>query len=233
MHQDALEIMSKFREILFSTIESLHQREVSLKEIAFESKSQKSVDQDQLPSGSVSLTDLLPKLISIEDTSQIVLEIFSYCSFVNYHMLEQIITQAGEEKDKGNFAQYKAQFREYGERDLSMCPSEVGKMKEDGFANLFVTLDKVHQQITLNDLQSFIDELQELLNISNVELRLCSIFSTDTVGLMFQIPLSAYPVTFPLSEMQRKALVKLGVVQLSCGDSAMDQDEDEVFLYKI
>lgn len=219
IYQDSLEIIYKFREVFLTTVKSLLQRVISLTDIVFRSTS---------PSEGPTLKGLLPNLRDVEDTGKIMQEVFSCSSFFNFHLLEQIVDQVGTENDKENFIRYKEQFYEYAERDLSICPAELGKMKEEHFANLFVTLDKVHQQCTLNSLQSFSCNLREILNISDVELQLCCTFATNPVGLIFQIPLYTHKSTFPLTNDQCEAIIKLGVLQLSCGSECIDQNEDKV-----
>ena len=230
VYQDSFEIIYKFREVFFMTVKSLLQRAITLTDILFIPR--KCTDSEDVcrSSEGPTLEELLPNLRNVEDAEQIMQEVFSCSSFFNYHMLEQIIDQVGAESDKQNFIRYKEQFNDYAERDLSICPSEIGKMKEEHFANLFITLDKIHQQCTLNSLQCFSGNLQEILNISDVELQLCYIFATNTVGLMFQIPLFTYKSTFPLAKHQCDAIVKLGVLQLSCGSDFIDQNGDKVLL---
>lgn len=226
IYQDSLKIICVFQEVFFTTMKSLLQRAVSLTDLVFRSTCKKPTDSDVYqPSEGLTLKGLLPNLRDVEDPGQIIQEVFSCSSFFNFHLLGQIVDHVGAENDKENFMQYKEQFYKYAERDLSICPVELGIMKEEHFANLFVTIDKVHQQCTLNSLQSFSGNLREILNISGAELQLCRTFSTSTLGLMFQIPLYAHKSTFPLTKDQCEAIAKLGVKQLSCGSDFIDQED--------
>ena len=225
IYQDTFEIIRKFQEIFFKTVHSLQQHAISLRDVVFKMK---SIEHDCQFSEGLALIRLIPNVNVMEDTGQIMNEIFSHSSFFNYHMLEQIIDQVGAENDKENFIKYKEQFHEYAERDLSICPSQIGKMREEYYANLFVTLNKVHEQCTLNNLHCFCDNLREILNIADVELNLCFIFATRTVGLMFQIPLQTQKTAFPLTQYQCEAITKLGVLQISCGNDCIDHNEDKV-----
>ena len=68
------------------------------------------------------------------------LVIGDYCWFFNSQMLECIIDKLGTKQDKKNLIRYKEEFNEYAKRHVFECPSEVGKVNEEGHINMFVTL---------------------------------------------------------------------------------------------
>lgn len=227
LYEDSIEIISNFHHLSSATLKSFQHSQISSKDIAFTLTVQKAAEDVNEDLECLQLRKLLPGLRNIEDMEHVMWEISSYCSYFNFHMLERIIDRLGAEKDKANLTRYKEGLCKYGERDLSRCPSRVGTMKEEGFANMFVTLDEVHSNCTLNQLQGLSTKLQTIFNISNVELRLCYIFP-DSINLMFQIPLSIQSAIFPLSSEQQEALVNLGFSQLSCGDYQVDKNGDQV-----
>jgi hypothetical protein len=151
-----------------------------------------------------------------------------YCSFFNFHMVDHIIDEFGTKQDKENMASYKEDFTKYAECCITQCPSQVGKMSEEGCANLFITLDDSFDNCAVSHLNVFIGNLRKILKIpSNVVLRLCRI-NLGSIKLIFQIPLSVQQAIFPLSSEQEAELSSLGVVQLSCGDYQFTPQQTEV-----
>ena len=82
---------------------------------------------------------------------------------------------------------------------------------------MFVTLDDSFDKCNVNHLSAFVRNLQKVLNISGVSLRLCRI-GPGSLKLIFQLSLVVQQAIFPLSSDQEAELVCLGVIQLSCGD---------------
>ena len=82
---------------------------------------------------------------------------------------------------------------------------------------MFVTLDDSFDKCNGNHLSAFVRNLQKVLNISDISLRLCRI-GPGSLKLIFQLSLVIQQVIFPLSSDQEAELVCLGVIQLSCGD---------------
>ena len=159
----------------------------------------------------------LPRLRETENVDNAMSVISSYCSFFNYHILEEIIINLGTEQDKASLEKYKEEFGMYAQRHVFECPSEVGEITEEGHANMFVTLDIVYDSYTVSHLYAFVSNLQRVLKIPAVSLRLCRI-GPGSLRLMFQLPYSVQQVTFPLSSDQEAELTSLGVIQLSCGN---------------
>ena len=162
----------------------------------------------------------LPGLANAETVDAVMSVVKDYCSFFNYHMLEHIIDEFGTKQDKENMASYKEDFNKYAECCITQCPSEIGKMSEEGSTNLFVTLDDSFDNCSVSHLTVFIYDLRKILKIpSNVTLKLCQI-NTGSIKLIFQMlhDCLVQLAIFPLSSEQEAELSSLGVVQLSCGD---------------
>ena len=124
-------------------------------------------------------------------------------------------------------ANYKEDFTKYGERRVFECPTKVGEMSEEGYANMIVTLDDAFDNCTMNHVHSFIGNLQKTLNISH--LKLCRI-TPGCIKLIFQLPHSVQQAIFPLSSEQEAELSSLGVVQLSCGGYQFTTQQTKVKL---
>lgn len=100
-------------------------------------------------------------------------------------------------------------------------------MSEIGHANMIVTLDVSYESYTVSHLYAFVSNLQRVLNIPAMLLRLCHI-GVGSLKLIFQLPLSLQQAVFPLSSEQEEKLASLGVEQLSCGDYQFNRQGIEV-----
>ena len=218
LHADSEDMMYKFQHLFSATSKSLKQRNVPATLLSSHLECLGSVKPTFKDSGLPPLRHQLPGLANAKTVDAVMSVVKDYCSFFNYRMLEHIINELGSEQDKLNLTKYKEDFAKYGERHVFECPSEVGKMSEEGHANMFVTLDDSFDNCTVNHLQSFISNLRKTLNISStIVLKLCRIES-GSLKLTFQLTHFVLRDIFPLSSDQEAELSSLGVVQLSCGD---------------
>ena len=224
LYADSEDMIYKFLELFDSTRKSLVRRNVSPKALAhcLECLGQlkPTFDDSSEPAFRHQLSEL-KKSESVDDAMSVVNK---YCSFFNYRMVELIIQKLGTEQDKEKLAKYKEDFAEYGKRHVFEYPSEVGEIYEEGQANMFVTLDDSFDKCNGNHLSAFVSNLQKVLNISNISLRLCRI-GPGSLKLIFQLSLVVQQAIFPLSSDQEADLVCLGVIQLSCGDYQFTVDD--------
>ena len=210
--------MYKFQQLFSATTKSLQERSIPVSLLTRHLECLGSIKPTFKDSGLPPLRHQLPGLANARNVDAVMSVVKDYCSFFNYRMLEHIINELGTEQDKVNLAKYKGDFAKYGERHVFECPSEVGKLSDEGHGNMFVTLDDSFDKCTVNHLQSFISNLQKTLNIpSNIVLKLCRIES-GSLKLTFQLPHFVLEDIFPLSSDQEVELSSLGVMQLSCGD---------------
>ena len=209
----------KFQELFTATKRSLREEKVSVAELVGHLECLGFIKPTFKDSGLPPLRHQLPGLANAETVDAVMSVVKDYCSFFNYHMLEHIINGFGTQEDKLNLAIYKEDFNKYAECCvITQCPTEVGKMSEEGYANLLVTLDDSFDNCAVSHLNVFIGNLRKILNIpSNVVLRLCRI-NLGSIKLIFQLPHFVQQAIFPLSSEQEAELSSLGVVQLSCGD---------------
>ena len=224
------QMIYKFQKLFTDTKKSLHEEKVSVAELIGHLECLGFIKPTFTDSGLPSLRHQLPGLANTETVGAVMSIVKDYCSFFNYHMLEHIIDEFGTKQDKENMANYKEDFNKYAECCITECPTEVGKMSEEGCANLFVTLDDSFDNCAVSHLNVFIGNLRKILNIpSNVVLRLCRI-NLGSIKLIFQIPHSVQQAIFPLSSEQEAELSSLGVVQLSCGDYQFTRQQTKVKL---
>ena len=165
----------------------------------------------------------LRKTASIDDAMSV---IGGYCSFFNFRIVECIIENLGTDQDKTNLKKYMEEFSVYAQQHIFECPAELGEIDEAAHANMFVTLDTTYDSYTVSHLYAFVSNLQRVLKIPAMSLRLCRI-GPGSLKLIFQLPLSLQQTTFPLSSDQEAALGNIGVVLLSCGDYLFSQQANE------
>ena len=227
LYTDSEDMMYKFQEIFAAMTDSLKKRDISISEITHHLKLLGPIKPTYKDTGLPPLRHQLPGLADAKTVDAAMSIIMDYCSFFNYRMLEHLINNLGTEQDKLKLAKYKEDFAKYGERRVFECPSKVGEMREEGHANMIVTLDDSFDNCTVNHLYSFTGNLQKTLNLSH--LRLCRI-SLGSIKLIFQIPHFVQQAIFPLSSEQEAELSSLGVVQLSCGDYQFTRQQTKVKL---
>ena len=224
------QMIYKFQELFTATKKSLRDEKVSVAELVGHMECLGCIKPMFKDSGLPSLRHRLPGLADAKTVDAVMSVVKDYCSFFNYHMLEHIINEFGTKQDKENMAGYKEDFNKYAECCITQCPSEIGKMNEEGYANLFVTLDDAFDNCTVSHLNVFIGNLRKILRIpSNIALRLCRI-NLGSIKLIFQLPHSVQQAIFPLSSEQEEELSSRGVVQLSCGDYQFTRQQTEVKL---
>ena len=207
----------KFNELFKATRISLLERKIPVGEMLKHLDCLGSIQPIFKGSGLPVLGCQLPELRKTESIDSAMSVISNYCSFFNYHIVEEIINNLGTEQDKTNLKNYKDEFSTYAQRHVIECPSELGEMSEIGHANMFVTLDAMYDSYTISHLYAFVSNLQTVLKIPEVSLRLCRI-GPGSLKLLFQLPHSVRKDIFPLSPTQEASLADLGVVELSCGD---------------
>ena len=227
LYSESEDMMYKFQDLFTSTTNSLRVRKIPVKELAGHLKCLGHLKPTFKDIGQLPLRQYLVDLEKKESLDDAMSVINLYCSFFNYRMLEHIINKLGVEQDRVNLARYKEDFARYGERHIFECPAVVGEMSEEGQANMFVTLDDSFDNCNVNHLYAFVSNLEKVLRMDNVSLRLCRI-APGSLKLIFQLPLSVQREIFPLSCDQESALAGLGVVHLSCGDYQFNRQEEMV-----
>ena len=222
------EMTYKFQKLFSSVRKSLWEKKVTVSELVKNLECLGSIKQTYKDLGSNPLRHQFPGLASAKSVEDVMSVVKDYCSFFNYQMIAHIIEEFGTPKDKDNLAAYKKDFEEYAQCCVIEGSMKVGEMSEEGFSNMFVTLDDSFDNCTLSHLNVFIADVRKALNISSdVDLRLCYI-NLGSVKLTFQLPLSLRQDIFPLSPEQEASLAALGVVELSCGDYQFTRQQNKV-----
>ena len=155
----------------------------------------------------------LKKARSIEKVLGIIED---YFSFFNYHVIEDIVSELGTDKDKDELHKYKEKFDCYIKRRVYECLPVFGPVSEADHARLVLKLDSVYEQFTVKAVKKFQYRLSGILGVSPSVLRLCQV-EKGCLQLMFQVPLFVQQEIFPLSSEQERALIAEGVIRLTCG----------------
>ena len=149
-----------------------------------------------------------------------------HSSFYDYQLIKYMIKLMGTDGDKDQLKQYEEEFTIYAKRRVCECPSSFCSAANTD-SELHVKLDSTYDdlKLTLEELKHFQYRLCSLLGISFC--RLTSI-KKGCFLLTFLIPYHVQEAVFPLSVEQEKALLKLGVQQLTCGTYQFPQINDQV-----
>ena len=218
----------KFQKLFSATKKSLLNERVPVIDLVGHLECLGSIKPMYKDAGQSPLRRHLPELANAKSVNDVMSVVKDYCSFFNYHMLQHIIEEFGTTKDKENLAAYKKDFEEYAQCCVIEGSMAVGKMSEDGFSNMFVTLDDSFDNCNLSHLNVFVADIRKALKISSdVDLRLCYI-NRGSIKLTFQLPHPLWEDIFPLSPKQKALLADLGVVELSCGDYQFTRQYNKV-----
>lgn len=140
-----------------------------------------------------------------------------FCSFFNYGLVEDLITELGSTEDKKQIEEYKANFVIYANRRIGECPSNIGVRDASQSNNIMLMkLDSRFHEYTLNQLREFCLDVSKILEIYPRAIRPCCI-EKGCIRLTFQISRFVQVVVFPLSCEQETSLKKLCVTNLTCG----------------
>ena len=162
------------------------------------------------------LKDIVGNINNIEDVKTV---IENHSSFYDYSFVEYMINTIGTLEDIAELEKYIEKFKEYAERRVYKCPSniQVNATSSPQETKLYVKLDSFYDEHKLRELKRFQLKLASLLNVSYEVLRLCSI-EKGCFKLVLIIPTLVKDIIFPLSPQQETELRELKVRQLLCGD---------------
>ena len=179
------------------------------------------------------LSDCLPKRdvdsepMTLKEVKQLIKQ---NSSFYDYQLIKYMIKLTGTDKDKDQLKLYEEAFSAYAKRRIYECPSKFCT-SGDADSELHVKLDSMYDGHTLEELKNLQYRLCSILHISVYVCRLES-NKEGCILLTLLIPCHLQEVVFPLSDEQKKVLVKLGVHKLSCGSYQFTRNDDhQVTLY--
>jgi len=159
------------------------------------------------------------KVVKAESVSEMFSHLNRRWSWFNYHLLEDIINDLGDQNDCARLEKYKQKFAEYGKRRVVELPPDAYKGtscdNNDDDVELAVKVDRVWTNYYVKDADTFRSSLAAVLGVRKHHLRLIAVHE-GCVLLTFLIPSSVAQTSFPLSRSQEKELGDDGVSKLSC-----------------
>ena len=230
LHYESLEMGFKFQNLFSSTSSSLKQQNVTVEMLRDRVCCLGHMYATFEDSNPPQFRHTIPKLADAKTVEDAMFVINHYCSFFNYHLLENIVTGLGSEQDKKNMTKYKEDFTEYSKSHVLRYPSDdfnlsVGEMDNEGDTIMVVTLDSSFDGCNLINLYIFAENVRRILDIPT--LKLCRI-SSGSLKLEFQLPYKIQHDVFPLSEKEKMELCKEHVVQITCEDFKFNAEEINV-----
>jgi len=215
---DTVNINAEFARLVSSTRNSFERNGIGCKELA----TALTCHEAQLP-------EEVGKAHSI---SEIFFHVNRSWSWFNYHLLEEIINDFGDQSDHERLANYKQKFTEYSKKRVFEVPSAAfhgTSADSDDQVNLVVKVDHVWENYYVKDAATFCNNLASVLGVKRHLLRLVSV-RNGCVLLTFLIPRSVAQPAFLLSSCQKTNLGDIGVMELRC-DGYDCSDFEEVEMY--
>ena len=152
------------------------------------------------------------------DFSSIFRKLRDFVSFFDYDLLEQLINEFGSDAIKTELDKYKGDFQVFSKRRVIECPSNAFADHDSGSPEkvLVVVADKNIEDLTLDELKKITCRINEIMGNKLVKvLRV----KGGSICITFQI---FEDRNFVISEKQRQALQKEGVISITYGDHSCD-----------
>lgn len=159
------------------------------------------------------LKDNEKEIRSASTVRKIFLVLKGHWSFINYGILEHIITNCGTEEDKQNLQEYINQLKEFCRRRIFEVPPHAygNESKKQNWAKLTLKLDKKFP--TLEDIQETQRLIAQILDLKPSTLYLCRV-DEGCVQLLYLIPSFVAKRAFPLHSHQEVALHNVHALKL-------------------
>lgn len=141
-----------------------------------------------------------------------------FISFIDYRLLEHLVSIIGSDRDKECMKQYCEKFTEYAKRRIIECPA-IEEGDSTKWSPLYIKLDstfKDENSVTIQQLQDLRFKVSKILHIPVCAIRYCC-SQKGCITVNWQIPCFIEKAVLPLPSEQLRMLEELGVVHLSCG----------------
>ena len=209
----------KFSKLCTSTYLSLKDKDISKDELVVCITGDDSLESFVQGQNKSILADRKQELYEARNIAKVWEIASDYFSYFNYYLIEQIIEHFGTQEDKQKLAEYMTSFTEYVKLSFRKCPAGYGIQNETDSVIIVKLESPQYDDCTLSQLELFINELSEVLKLTqDGVLRLCRVLP-GCVELTLLAPSFVETAVFPLSPYQEAALKALGVVRLRCGDN--------------
>ena len=206
-------ISDAFAHLVNHTLDSFAKKEVSLKRIVVWLKQLEFYKPLEKPLPL--LSKRMKTINKVEDMEQLFDILSDYWSWYNYHLLEKLIHEFGDEDELNKYIGELTTFLKkplVQSHDSFNFGTECGK----GLKPMLVKVDRAWEGIRLEQIWEFHDNIAKILKLSPHVLYLSSV-SKGCICLKFMIPYSISGYAIPLRTSQKKALAAAGVFMLKCG----------------
>ena len=218
LRMESKDIMLEFRVLQNKFFDSVEERNIPIDKLV------EYLDQEV--SNALEWREIDSEPVTLKEVKQFIKRHSSFC---DYQLIKYMIKSIGTDDDKAQLKQYEEEFIVYAKRRVCECPSTYCS-SGDTDSELRVKLDSTYYddlKLTFEELKNFQHRLCLLLKISHSICRLTSI-EKGCFLLTFLIPCHILESVFPLSDEKEKALIKLGVQQLTCGTYQFPRTDDQV-----
>ena len=157
-------------------------------------------------------------LVECASFSEVFRKVRGFVSFFDYDLLEHLIDEHGSDAIKKELDKYKGYFREFSKRRIIECPSNTFADHDSGSSEkvLVLVADRIIEDLTLDELKIFNRRVNKVLGNKLVKLVR---YKGGSLCLTFQM---FEDRNFIITEEQRQALQREGVISITYGDQHFD-----------
>ena len=150
--------------------------------------------------------------------------ILDYITFYSYKLLKAIAnSKFTTEEDKEKFETYEEHFLKYSKEVVAKYACSIKHYKHDGVTEVIVKIKAKFGLISDDHLEVFKEKLAIAIQVLSEHLHLIDLQPGCTL-LTYHAPLVVEVAAFPLSALQKAALIELGVIWLKCGNYTFPSD---------
>ena len=186
--------------------------------IRLEEDLEKSLSMDKMVNILVSINSSFKGVLEDCRSFATVFRIVIECvSFFDYNLLEHLIDTYGSDELKQKLKEYKNHFEKFAKRRVIECPSNAFSDSDcESAGKVYVMVaDKNIEDLTLDELKKFNFRLQTIMDGKLVKL-------LRVKGGSICLTFCTFEDKIAISEEQRQALWKEGVVSIMFGDQHFD-----------
>ena len=157
-------------------------------------------------------------LVECANFSDVFRKLRDFVSFFDYDLLEHLIDEHGSDAIKKELDKYKGHFREFSKCRIVECPSNAfadHDSKSSGKV-LVLVADRIIEDLTLDELKKFNRRVNKIMGNKLVKLVRVK---GGSLWLTFQ---TFEDRNFIITEEQRQALQREGVISITYGDQHFD-----------
>ena len=214
---DTEEMSFKFAKLLLDTTGSFAKK-VSLNRVVLwitQLQAIKSVTVPLIP-----LAERMEEVGEAENLEKLLLILSEYWSWYNSCLLEELITQFGDQEDEKRLKKYRKDFSAF--LNMRRLPKEhnhfsLGTAHGKDWKPVIIKVDEKWEDVPFGQIEKLHGYIAEILGVSRYVLYLSSV-SKGCICLNFMVPSIVADHLFPLSASQQKALLTVNAFRLECGE---------------